>query len=147
MSRRSQLVALGVAGTGLLFASAYGLTPLGKAMSNELAPGDVFEVVGELYALWVATDLNNRKPDIIAIVPLRLRGPEILSVHPLPRGSMIKIVRKAETRWPAFLYPDRYLVASTSIDNAADLPVVLDLAQGNAGTTTPLNPEIYRPLR
>lgn len=148
MRRRSQLVALGVVGTGLIFASAYGLTPLGKAMPNDLAPGETFEVVGELYALWVATDLNTRKPDIIAIVPLRLRGPEILSVHALPRGSRIKIVRKAEeTRWPAFLYPDRYLVASSSIDNATGLPVVLDLAQGNEGTATPLNPAIYRPLR
>jgi hypothetical protein len=147
MSRRLQLVALGIAGTGLIFASAYGLAPLGKSRSNDLAPGEVFEVVGELYALWVATDLNTRKPEIIAIVPLRLRGPEILSVHPLPRGSRIRIVRKAETRWPAFLYPDRYLVASSSIDNAAGLPVVLDLAQGNAGTTTPLNPAVFRPLR
>lgn len=147
MRRRSQLVALGVAGMGLIFASANGRTPLGKAMPNDLAPGKKFEVVGELYALWVATDLNTRKPDIIAIVPLRLRGPEVLSVHALPRGSWITIVRKAETRWPAFLYPDRYLVASSSIDNAAGLPVVLDLTQGNEGTATPLNPAIYRPLR
>lgn len=147
MSRRSQLVALGVAVTGSIFSSAYGLTPLGKAMSNGLAPGETFEVVGELYAIWVTSDLNTRKPEIIAIVPLRLRGPEILSVHTLPRGSMIKIVRKAENRWPAFLYPDRYLVASSSIDNVAGLPVVLDLAQGNEGTATRLNPEIYRPLR
>lgn len=147
MSRRPQLVALGIVGAGLIFASAYGLTPLGKATSKELSPGDVFEVVGELYALWVATDLNTRKPAIIAIVPLHLRGPEILSVQPLPRGSRIQILRKAEPRWPSFLYPDRYLVTSSSLDNAAGLPVVLDLAQGNAGTTTPLNPEIYRPLR
>lgn len=147
MSLRSQLVALGVAGATLVLASAYGVTPLGKATSNRLTPGETFEIVGELYAVWVATDLNARKADIIAIVPLRLRGPEILSVHLLPRGSTIKIVRKAETRWLALLYPDRYLVASSSIDNVAALPIVLDLAQGNEGTSTPLNPEIYRPLR
>lgn len=147
MSRRFQLALLVVAGASLVFASASGMTPLRKRMSSNLVPGEVFEVVGELYALWVATDLNARKPEIIAIVPLRLRGPEILSVQSLPRGSRIEIVRKMDSRWPAFLYPDRYLVVSRSIDNAAGLPVVLDLAQGNEGTSTPLNPEIYRPLR
>jgi hypothetical protein len=145
MRRRAQLFRLGVVGSGLILALASGRTAHGK--SNDLAPGETFEVVGELYALWVAADLNARKPDMIAIVPLRLRGPEILSVHPLPRGSRIKILRKAEPRWPSFLYPDRYLVESTAVDNAAGLPVVLDLAQGNEGTATSLNPAIYRPLK
>jgi hypothetical protein len=118
-----------------------------KAKLDDLAPGETFEVVGELYSLWVATDLNTRKPDIISIVPLRLRGPEIVTVHQLPHGSRIKILRKAEPRWPPFLYPDRYLVESTAVDNAAGLPIVLDLTQGNEGTTTTLNPAIYRPLK
>lgn len=147
MSRRSQLAVLVLAGAGLAFASGSGMTLLPKRTLGNLAPGEVFEVIGDLYALWVATDLNARKPDIIAIVPLRLRGPEIMSVHLLPRGSRIEIVRKMDGRWPAFLYPDRYLVVSRSIDNPTGLPVVLDLAQGNEGTATPLNPEIYRPLK
>ncbi len=147
MRRRVQLFRLGVVGAGLILAFGYGRLTHSKHKLKYLAPGDTFEVVGELYALRVATDLKTRKPDIISIVPLRLRGPEILSVQPLPRGSRIKILRKAEPRWPSFLYPDRYVVESTAVDNAAGLPVVLDLAQGNEGTATPLNPAIYRPLK
>jgi hypothetical protein len=147
MRRRAQLFWLGVVGTGLIFTLAYGRISHSKAKLSDLAPGETFEVVGELYALWVAADLNTRQPDIVSIVPLRLRGPEILSVHPLPHGSRIKILRKAEPRWPSFLYPDRYLVESTAVDNAAGLPVVLDLTQGNEGTATTLNPAIYRPLK
>lgn len=147
MTSRYNFVTLGVACISLIIASAFGLTPFSKAMANELNPEEQFEVVGELYAIWVATDLNTRKPDIIAVVPLRLRGPEILLVHPIPRGARIKILRKAGSRFPSFLYPDRYLVTSPSIDNAVGLPVVLDLAQGNEGTSTPLNPKIFRPLR
>lgn len=146
MNRRSQILALAIAGGGLISALAMTRMALGSARSNELVSGDTFEVVGEIYAVWVTKDLNTRKPEIIAIVPLRLRGPEIVSVHVLPRGSRIRIVRRSESRWPAFLYPDRYLVVSTSIDNPAGLPVVLDLAQGNEGTSTPLNPALFRPL-
>ena len=147
MKRRSQLAGLVFAGAGFAFASASGMTLAPKQTPTNLAPGEGFEVIGELYAYWVAKDMNVRKPDIIAILPLHLRGVEILSVQLLPRGSRIEIVRKMENRRPEFLYPERYLVVSPSIDNPAGLPIVLDIAQGNEGTATPLNPKIYRPLR
>lgn len=147
MKRRSQLASLVFAGAVFAFASASGMGLAPKQTPTNLAPGEVFEVVGELYALWVTNNLNDRKPDIIDIVPLRLRGPEILSVQLLPRGSRIEIVRKMESRSPAFIYPERYLVISKSIDNPTGVPIVLDISRGNEGTATPLNPEIYRPLR
>lgn len=147
MRFQANIIGAGVAAAGLILLFSCGLPSQSKTKANDLVPGEKYEVVGELYALWVATDLNTRKPGVIAIVPLRLRGPEILSVYELPRGSTIKILRKAQPRWPAVLYPDRYLVESNAIDVATDLPVVLDLAQGNEGTTTALNPSIYRSLR
>lgn len=147
MKRRSQLAGLVFAGAWFAFASASGMALAPKQTPTNLAPGEVFEVIGELYAYWVAKDMDARKPEIIDIEPLRLSGSEILSVQLLPRGSRIEIVRKMESRSPAFLYPERYLVVSPSIDNPAGLPIVLDIARGNEGTATPLNPKIYRPLR
>ncbi len=146
MSFRLLLTSVIIAAVGLVVASVSVMTLRPKTTSGDLAAGDAFEVVGELYALSIATDLNARKPDLIAVVPLPLRGPEILSVRPIPHGSTIRIVRKGESRWPTFLYPDRYYVESQSIDNEAGLPVVLDLAQGNEGGPSVLNPVIYRPL-
>jgi hypothetical protein len=54
---------------------------------SDLQSGQKFEIVGELYALGVATDLGSRKLAAIDLDRFRLSGPEILSVHPVPVGT------------------------------------------------------------
>lgn len=80
------------------------------AGNDDVRIGQKYEIVGELYALSVADDLNSRVVSIITLVPLRLRGPEIISRQLVPTGSILTIVEKAPKRLFAFLYPDRYIV-------------------------------------
>jgi hypothetical protein len=116
----------------------------GKATSLRI--GSEFEVVGELYAHEVATDLNARKVDFVVLVPLRLSGPEILSRQLLPLGSRVRILAKTAAKWPSFLYPEKYFVEVSSLPKQATLPTVLGLSRGNEGSSTPLNPSIYKPI-
>jgi hypothetical protein len=135
--------------SGLLRAMMVGLVCLTagscgaeRAHSTELLPGCEFEVMGELYAYEVAKNLNNRKADLITIVPLRLSGPEILSSRVVPLGSRLKVIARDRDRWPSFLYPVSYFVQLDTL--RSDLPIFLGLSRGNEGQTTPLNPTIYK---
>ena len=85
------------------------------ASNNDAMIGQKYEIVGELYAHSVAHDLNSRVVSIIDLVPLRLRGPEIISCQLVLTGSILTIVEKAPKRLFAFLYPDRYIVRVNTI--------------------------------
>lgn len=117
-----------------------------RSDAREIPLGSEFEVVGELYSHDVAKDLNKRKVDVIVIVPLRLSGPEILSRHLVPLGSRIRVISKAPKRWPSFLHDQEYVVEVDSITPPSGVLVVLGQSRGNEGTSTLLNPSIYRPL-
>jgi hypothetical protein len=110
-----------------------------------LKPGERFEIVGELYAHGVAIDLDVRKVTIISVVPLRLSGPEIISRQVVPLGTILTIVDRAPKQLLSFLYPDRYFVRLNDMALPAGVPVVIDLSRGVEGTTTPLNPKIFKP--
>ena len=113
---------------------------------NELRIGQKFEIVGPLYAHGVCDDLRSRELSIISLVPLRLRGSEILSQELVPIGSILTVVDKAPNRVFAFLYPDRYVVHVNTIAAPAGIPVVIDLSRGIEGKLTLLNPTIFKPL-
>ena len=114
---------------------------------HEIPLGSEFEIIGELYSHEVTKNLNKRKVDVIVIVPLRLSGPEILSRRLISLGSRIRVISKASKRWPAFLHDHEYVVEVDSITQPSGVLVVLGQSRGNEGTSTPLNPSIYRPLQ
>ena len=116
------------------------------AGNDDALIGQKYEIVGELYAHRVADDLNSRVVSIIDLVPLRLRGPEIISCQLVPTGSILTIVEKAPKRLFAFLYPDRYIVRVDTLDAPAGIPTVIDLSRGIEGKSTALNPLIFKPL-
>jgi hypothetical protein len=145
--RRTHIIASFAGAAIVLLAGAVGLNVNRTSGMSNLTPGQMFEVIGDVYALSVANDLDVRKPELISIVPLNLRGPEILASQRLPYGSVVQIVRKDDRRRPQIIYPHRYLIVSRAVENPANLPITLDLAQGNEGESTPLNPKLYRQLR
>lgn len=100
---------------GLAALAASGCGSDEGATGTDPLTGCAFEVIGELYAYEVAKDLNNRKADLISIVPLRLSGPEILSSRLVSLGSRLSVAAREPKRWPTFLYPDRYVVRLDSI--------------------------------
>ena len=108
--------------------------------------GAEYEVVGELYVHEVATDLNKRTLALVVLVPLRLSGPEILFRRLVVPGSHVRILARSSRRWPAFLYPDEYVVEVDSISPPVGVPVLLGLSRGNEGGSGSLNPLIYRSL-
>jgi hypothetical protein len=116
------------------------------ARGDDVRIGQRYEVVGELYAHGVADDINSRQLSLISLVPLRLSGPEIVSRRLVPLGSVLTIVDRAPTKFLAFLYPDRFLVTVAGLEVPAKIPVVIDLSRGVQGKSTPLNPEIFKPL-
>jgi hypothetical protein len=130
----------------LLIALSSPLETHTAAGDDEVRIGQKYEIVGELYALSVADDLNSRVVSIIALVPLRLRGPEIISHQLVPAGSILNIVEKAPKKLFAFLYPDRYIVRVNTIDAPPGIPIVIDLSLGIEGKSTALNPLIFKPL-
>ncbi len=116
------------------------------AGNDEALIGQQYEIVGELYALSVADDLNSRVVSFIELVPLRLRGTEIITRQVVPTGSILTIVEKAPKRFLAFLYPDRYIVRVNTIEAPAGILIVIDLSRGIEGKSTALNPLIFKPL-
>jgi hypothetical protein len=114
--------------------------------NSDLRAGQKYEIVGELYAHGVADDLNSRQLSVISLVPLRLSGPEIISRALVPKGSILTIVDRGPKRFFSFLYPDEYIVRVAGLDAPAGIPVVIDLSRGIEGRSTPLNPEIFKPL-
>jgi hypothetical protein len=130
----------------LLIALSSPLETNTAAGNDDARIGQKYEIVGELYALSVADDLNLRVVSIIELVPLRLRGTEIISRQLVPTGSILTIVEKAPKRLFAFLYPDRYIVRVNTIDAPAGIPIVIDLSRGIEGRSTALNPLIFKPL-
>jgi hypothetical protein len=130
----------------LLIALSSALEANTAAGNDDAIIGQKYEVVGELYALSVADDLNSRLVSIIILEPRRLRGPEIISSQLVPTGSILTIVEKAPKRLFAFLYPDRYIVRVNTIDPPAGIPIVIDLSRGIEGKSTALNPLIFKPL-
>lgn len=145
MNRR-MLVVLGSGIMGWLDFAASSEKRDARNGALEIPLGSEFEVVGELYSHEVTTNLNKRKVDVIVIVPLRLSGPEILSRRLIPLGSRLRVISKAPKRWPSFLHPQEYVVEVDSITQLSGVLVVLGQSRGNEGTSTPLNPSIYRPL-
>jgi hypothetical protein len=115
---------------------------------SDLQSGQKFEIVGELYAHGVITDPRSGKLSFISVVPLRLRGPEIISSQLVPIGSILTIVDKEPKKRAFFVfpYPDRYVVHVNTIDAPAGIPVVIGLSRGIEGKSTPLNPLIFKPL-
>ena len=109
--------------------------------------GGEYEVIGELYVHEVVTDLNKRTVAFMVLVPLRLSGPEILSRRIVNPGSRIRIIAMRDRRWPAFLYPEQYVVEVDSIPSTVGVPVHLGLSRGNDDGYGSLNPEIYRPVK
>ena len=114
---------------------------------EDLMPGDEFEVLGEVYAYGVTDELRTKTANLIAIIPMRLRGSEFVSRQILPAGSHFRILAKVPRRWLNFLYVERYFVQTDVVINPAGLPIVLDLSRGNEGVSTVLNPDLYRPVR
>jgi hypothetical protein len=114
--------------------------------SDDLRIGQRYQIVGQLYAYGVADDLNSRQLSLISLVPLKLSGPEIISQQLIPQGSILTIVDRGPRKFLAFLYPDRYIVQVTGVDTPRGIPVVIDLSRGIQGKSTPLNPEIFKPL-
>ena len=83
------------------------------------------------------------------MVPLRLRGPEIISSQLVPIGSIVTIVNKEPKRARAyfiFSYPVQYIIQIDSINAPAGIPVVIGLCCGIEGKSTVLNPLIFKPL-
>ena len=116
---------------------------------SDLQSGQKFEIVGELYAFGVTDDPRSRKLSIISVVPLRLRGPEIISSQLVPIGSIVTIVNKEPKRARAyfiFSYPVQYIIQVDSINAPAGIPVVIGLFRGIEGKSTALNPLIFKPL-
>lgn len=111
-----------------------------------IAIGSEFKVVGTLYWHDVALNLNKRTVDLIELLPLRLSGAAVLARHLVPLGSRIQFLSLAPQRWPSFLYAPQYHVQVDRLSAPTGVPVVLALSRGNEGSSTPLNPEIYRPL-
>jgi len=130
----------------LLIALSSALEANTAAGNDDALIGQKYEVVGELYALSVAHDLNSRLVSIIILEPRRLRGPEIISSQLVPTGSILTILEKAPKKLFAFLYPDRYIVRVNTIDPPAGIPIVIDLSRGIEGKSTALNPLIFKPL-
>jgi hypothetical protein len=130
----------------LLIALSSPLETHTAAGNDEVRIGQQYEIVGELYALSVADDLDSKVVSIIALVPLRLRGSEIISRQLVPTGSILTIVEKAPKKLFAFLYPDRYIVRVNTLDAPAGIPIVIDLYLGIEGKSTALNPLIFKPL-
>jgi hypothetical protein len=130
----------------LLIALSSPLETNTAAGNDDVRIGQKYEIVGELYAHSVADDLNSRVVSFIDLVPLRLRGPEIISRQLVPIGSILTIVEKAPKRLFAFLYPDEYIVRVNTIDAPAGIPIVIDLSRGIEGKSTALNPLIFNPL-
>lgn len=117
-----------------------------RGKATALSIGSEFEIVGEVYAHEVATDLNAKKTDFVVLVPLRLSGPEILSRQLVPLGSRMRVLAKTTAKWPSFLYPEKYLVEVSALPKQPNSPIVLGLSRGNEGSATPLNPSIYKPI-
>ena len=130
----------------LLIALSSALEANTAAGNDDAMIGQKYEIVGELYAHRVADDLNSRVMSIIDLVPLRLRGPEIISCQLVPTGSILTIVGKAPKRLFAFLYTDRYIVRVDTLDAPAGISTVIDLSRGIEGKSTALNPLIFKPL-
>lgn len=116
------------------------------AGNDDTIIGQQYEIVGELYALSVAQDLNARVVSIISLVPLRLRGPEIISSQVVPKGSILTIIGKESKAFFGFLYPDQYIVRVNTIDKPEGVPIVIRLSRGIEGKATALNPLIFKPL-
>jgi hypothetical protein len=130
----------------LLIALSSALEGNTAAGNDDTMIGQKYEIVGELYAHSVAEDLNSRVVSFIELVPLRMRGTEIISRNLVPTGSILTIVEKAPSRFFAFLYPYRYIVRVNTIDAPAGIPMYIDLSRGIEGKSTPLNPLIFKPL-
>ena len=112
----------------------------------KLRVGQRYEVVGTLYAHSVKDDPRSKEISIISVVPLRLRGPEIVSHQLIPMGSILTIMTKAPKKVFGFLYPDRYVVQISGIDGPLGVPVIIDLSRGIEGRSNTLNPEIFKAL-
>ena len=130
----------------LLIALSSPLETNTAASNDDVRIGQKYEIVGELYALSVADDLDSKVVSIIILEPLRIRGSEIISRQLVPTGSILTIVEKAPKRLFAFLYPDRYIVRVNTVDAPAEIPIVIDLSRGIEGKSTALNPLIFKPL-
>ena len=130
----------------LLIALFSSLETHAAAGIDEVTIGQQYEIVGELYAHSVVDDLNSRVVSFISLIPLRLTGPEIISRHLVPTGSILTIIEKAPKRFFAFLYPDRYIVRVNTIEAPAGISIVIGLSRGVEGKSTALNPLIFRPL-
>lgn len=117
------------------------------AAADSVALGTEYEVVGNVYVHGVAADLNRRVLSYMVLVPLHLSGPEILFSRPVSSGSRLRVVARSTRRWPAFLYPDEYVVEVDSLAPTSGVPVLLGLSRGNEGSSGSLNPLIYRRLK
>lgn len=118
----------------------------GDVPSKPSLLGTEYLVVGTLYVYEVTKNLNKRTVDFVELVPLRMSGPEILSQRVVPLGSRLRIVSRAPKRWYSFLMGDRYLVELDSIQPPTGVTIHLEIARGNQGATTPLNPAIFEPV-
>jgi hypothetical protein len=112
----------------------------------DLKPGQKYEVIGGLWSHNVAVNLDTKDLAIISLVPLRLSGSEILKREIVPYQSVLTIVGKAPKHFLGFLYPDRYFVQVNTIVAPEGVPIIIDMHRGIEGKSTPLNPEIFRPL-
>lgn len=143
MSRRIVLILVAGFATSVRMRSTSAADNLGD-VAVPVRLNAEYEIVGELYVHEIATDLNKRTLAFMVLVPLRLAGPEILSRRLVPPGSRIRIVARSFRRWPAFFYPDEYVVEVDSISRIDEVPVLLGMSRGNEGSSGSLNASIYR---
>ena len=114
--------------------------------NDDLRIGQRYEIVGQLHAYGVADDLNSRQLSWIALSPLNLSGPEILSKQSVPAGSILSIIDRPPKRFLEFLYADRYAVRIAGFDAPAGIQLRLELCCGIQGKSAPLNPRIFKPI-
>jgi hypothetical protein len=143
MSRR---IALKLASGYVMYAGMGGIlaTESSFDVAEVVEIGSVYEVIGDLYAHEVISNLDDRRVALIDLVPVRMSGRYILSRVIIRPGSRVRIVAKRERRWPPILFPDQFLVEVDSIVGVEGIPVVLGMSRGNEGPSGSLNPSIYR---
>lgn len=110
-------------------------------------PGDRYIIVGNIYAIVVYRDLNdrrlNRQLSWVSLVPFRISGPEVALTRTVPLGAVLTVLGPAPKRAPLPFLANRYFVRLESVDLPAELDVILQLNRGIEGNLDGLNPALF----
>lgn len=109
--------------------------------------GRKYQIIGEIRAYGIATNLNAKRVDYITLIPLGIAGPEVVTTNKVAPGSTVTVLSVQKTnRW---IDGDlTYFVELLGTKLPPTPRVQIDLMRGNeAKASLELNPVIFRPIQ